>query len=519
MSLPDKIVEYFSPAEGLKRRRARAALAMVGTYTGASTGLRSMFGFNPISESPDDALKFDRQKLIDRSHSLSRNNSIVAGLINANCTKIVGSGLRMYSRIDSHKLGLSDDQAELLEDNIEREWRLWSESVECDLARTNHFSGLQEIALRQSFMAGEAFGILAHLQRGPMPYGLKVQMVESERVCNKDNGSNGKQHDGTYRYDGIVKDKYGAPQTYQVASDFPGLSKAGLTWTEVPAFGEKTGLKNVLHMFKQLRPGQTRGVPYLSPVIEPLYNLGKYSKAELDAAVTAALFTVFIESETGDADISISKTSAETGSSASDDDIKLGSGAVIGLAKGEHISTANPGRPNQNFDPYFMSMVRQIGIALEIPYEQLIKHYTSSYSAARAAALDAWQFYKTRRAWLIQQFCQPVFEAFMYEAVALGRIYAPGFFDDISIRKAYCSAEWVGPSQGHIDPVKEVKAAELRMLNGITTLSQETAEYNGGQAEANIRQIKKERQWKIEAGIIAPAVDVEKELEDNDEPA
>jgi hypothetical protein len=49
------------------------------------------------------------------------------------------------------------------------------------------------------------------------------------------------------------------------------------------------------------------------------------------------------------------------------------------------IDTANPGRPNAQFDPFVTAIVRQIGVALELPYEILIKHFTSTYSAARAA--------------------------------------------------------------------------------------------------------------------------------------
>ncbi|WP_311847849.1 hypothetical protein [Paenibacillus larvae] len=43
------------------------------------------------------------------------------------------------------------------------------------------------------------------------------------------------------------------------------------------------------------------------------------------------------------------------------------------------------------------------------------------------------------------------------------------------IRKAYTKAERHGPSQGQIDPLKEVKARE-RVENGFSTGERETAE-------------------------------------------
>lgn len=42
------------------------------------------------------------------------------------------------------------------------------------------------------------------------------------------------------------------------------------------------------------------------------------------------------------------------------------------------------------------SIIRQIGSSLGVPYELLVMHFTSSYSASRAALLEAWkQFRKT----------------------------------------------------------------------------------------------------------------------------
>jgi len=487
----------------MKNFRYRAALAMIGGYAGASQTARRMFGFNPTTADADKWLKYDRNVLINRSHALIRDNPIIGGTIDTNCMNIVGAGLFLQSRIDADILGLNGDQAESLENQIEREFKLFSESSECDLAAINNFYDQQELGLRMTFASGEIFPILTYLERRNFPYGLKIQLVESERVCNQNGEQDGKRGDN-YLYDGIEKNSNGEPIAYWICSDYPNSTEKGSPkWDRIPAFGSKTNLKNVLHVYKQLRPGQSRGVPYLSPIIEPLYNLGKYSKAELDAAVVAALFTVFLKTTLEGEEGSGIKTQDNLGGLNTDTDLKLGPGAILTLRPNEDVSTANPGRPNANFDPFFQAVLRQIGIGLGIPYEVMIKHYTSSYSAARAAMLEAWRFYKTRRQWFARKFCQPIFEAFMYEAVAKGRISAPGFFDDLILRQAYLGAEWVGPSQGHIDPVKEVTAAKIRMETGITTLAQETTEYSGGQMERNMRQIKKETALKADAGLVS----------------
>ena len=76
--------------------------------------------------------------------------------------------------------------------------------------------------------------------------------------------------------------------------------------------------------------------------------------------------------------------------------------------------------------------------------------------------------------------------------MAKGRIYAPGFFSDPIIRKAYSGAEWNGPAQGQIDPLKEVKAAAQRVSEGFSTRAKETAELTGGDFNKNHRQRVKE---------------------------
>ena len=60
-------------------------------------------------------------------------------------------------------------------------------------------------------------------------------------------------------------------------------------------------------------------------------------------------------------------------------------------------------------------------------------------------------------------FNQPIYEQWLSEAVAIGRIDAPGFFDDPAIRQAWCGCLWMGASMGHVDPLKEVNAAATRI--------------------------------------------------------
>jgi len=197
------------------------------------------------------------------------------------------------------------------------------------------------------------------------------------------------------------------------------------------------------------------------------------------------------------------------------DGFKLGSGAILDLATGEDVVVVDPKRPNTGYDQFFQSILREVGMALEIPYEILIKHFTASYSAARAAMLEAWRAFTTRRQWFAARFCQPIYEAFVEEGVLLGRIALPGFVGaDQLVRQAWLGAEWTGPGRGQIDELKEAQAADFRIKANLSTRALEVPNLTGRDWEDVAKQRQRENEFDKELGIQAPE---EKALEEGGE--
>jgi lambda family phage portal protein len=494
----DRVIEFFNPALGVERKRNRLILQMTGGgYKGASRKSRALSSWDYRDSSANAASVPDLPTLRARSRDLIRNNPLAAGAINTKVTNVVGSGLRLQSWIDHEYLGLTPEQADAWEKNAEREFRLWAMQKECDLARTVNFYDMQDLAFRSVLENGDVFALMTMWKPNvPVTYRLAIQLIEADRVSNPN-----RQADTDDLCGGVELNPYGAPVAYHISDKHPGgFSGWAMTWTRIPAFGERTGRRNVLHLFRQLRINQCRGIPDLAPVIQPLKQLGDYTDAEVMAAVVSSLFTVFIKSES---ELGGFQPAEEVGGKTSDKDFKLGPAAMLRLAPNESIETTNPGRPNEKFDPFVMAVLRQIGVGLELPFELLVKHFTASYSAARAALLEAWKFFQARRSWLAENFCQPIYEAWLTEAVATGRLSAPGFLKDPAIRAAYARALWIGPAKGQIDELKEVKAAELRVDMGISTLTEETAAYSGLSWEEIHAQRVKEHEMREAAGLNA----------------
>lgn len=515
MSRIDNFIANVAPKFAMNRAKARTEIARQQAIQevfnqgygdhGASRSKKSFAAWNPGVGDADSDIHQNLEQLRPRARDLYMGGAISNGAIKTLRTNIVGTGLKLKPSFDADFLKLSDEQASKLKQQIEREFALWSESKDCDASGMHNFVELQQLAFLSWMMSGDVFALLPLIKRPHTLYDLRVKLIEADRcstpsVTVNNLGSNKIQS-------GVEVDSDGMVCAYHFSDHHPGATNyvsGGLKWNRVVAVGAKSGRRNVLHLMEAERPEQRRGVPILAPVIESLKQLQRYTEAELMAAVISGMFTVFIESAEPEDNLLGVPFDNPTGEPLpnSEGDVALGNGAVQFLQPGEKANIANPGRPNANFDGFVTSILRQVGASLEIPIELLQKHFTASYSASRAALLEAWKMFKMRRSWLASDFCQPIYEDWFIEAVSKGRIDAPGLFDDPAIFKAYTKAEWHGPAQGQLDPVKEVNASILRIDNGLSTRQREAAELTGSEYESNVRQLADEEKTRSEYGVV-----------------
>ena len=490
----DKAIAAVAPEAGLKRAAARQKMQILnsgyGNY-GANLTKKSLAGWLFAGGSHREDIEDNISVLRQRSRDLYMGIPIANGAVKTMRTNVVGRGLHLKPAVDREILGITAAQAQKLEKQIEREWKLWAESPDCDIERIDNFFELQQLAFLNWLMSGDCLAVLPVKPRINQPYDLRVQLVEADRLSSPDYCDSWDNK----IVGGVEVDKDGEVIAYHISDQHPLSGEVtDYKWHRVEAYGAKTGRRNVLHIMCRERIGQRRGVPFLAPVIESLKQLGRYADAELVAAVVSGMFTVFIEKEDASSDEAIGSMIPEEEQidAADESSLELGPGAVMDLNPGEKVHDSNPGRPNSNFSMFVEAICQQIGASLEIPYELLVKRFNASYTASKGALEEAWKMFRMYRAWLAADFCQPIYEEWLAEAVAKKRIDAPGFFTDPLIRKAYCKAEWNGPAKGMLDPVKEVTAAEKRVANGFSTRSSETMEMTGGDFYTNADQLKNE---------------------------
>ena len=503
MNLLDRAIATISPEKALKREVAKKRLSMVnsgyGNY-GANGTKKSVIGWTHGGGSHREDIEDNIDPLRQRSRDLYYGGSNIAtGALKRLRTNTVGVGLHLKASLNEEILKIPPEQARELEETIEREFAHWADSTNCDMERLDNFYQLQQLTFLNALLSGDSFALMNTSRRTGSIYDLRIELIEADRVSTPD-----KERVNPLFCEGVEKNEAGEVVAYHISKFHPlsFVDRKPREWVRVAAYGEKTGRRNILHVMNRERIGQIRGVPFLSPVIETIKQLGRYTEAEVLAAVIDGLFTVFIEKESASDEVPFGEAVPEElqVDTEDEDSIELAPGAVIDLGEGEKANMVNPGRPNANFDPFVIAVTKQIGAALEIPYEILIMAFNSNYSASRAAILEFFKVIKMYRAWFVADFCQPIYEEWLSEAVAKGRIKAPGFFNDPIIKSAYCSAEWSGPSAGQLDPTKEVQAADLRVQGGYSTREREARELTGTDFYKNVKQRKREEELLKEVG-------------------
>lgn len=510
-SVKQVIFDKFFPKE--KQELQRKTYAKGYGDAGASWTKRALKGFTAQSSSPSEDIDFNNKTLRQRGRMLYMASPVASAGINTNRTKVVGSGLHMKCSVNRDILGLTEDAVNEWQAHTEAEWRMWAEQkMNCDALGMNNFYELQQLAIKSWLMSGDIFAVLKRTEKTlTNPYTLRIHLVEADRISTPSKYvSNGvfSQTEGTNTengnkiYDGVEVNSDGKVVAYHICNVYPNqyLGK-NPEWVRVEACGKLTGLPNILQVMEAERPDQYRGVTYLAPNIEMLLQLRRYTESELTAALVQSFLTAWITTSEDTTEFPFNEVgdgfeeTENEGISASQNEYEMGPGTINHLAPGESVTLGNPNIPTAGFPEFVKTICKMVGASWETPYDVLMKEFNSSYSAAKGALEEAWETFKMRRSWFINDFCQPIYETWLAEAVATGRIKAPGFFDNPLIRAAWCGARWDGPAQTHLDPVKEATANEMLVSHGWKTNEQVTREYYGGD-------------WKENAGIVRQEAEI-----------
>jgi lambda family phage portal protein len=404
-------------------------------YEGASRGKR-MSRWLTQSTSANTEVSAGLVTLRDRARDLRRNNPYAAKGVQVISSNVIGHGIETQFRGD----GVSN--------KFEQSWRAWSESTEIDFDGRNTIYGLQRLIMEAVVESGEVLVRKRFIAGSKIP--LKYQILESDFLDvsrtqqSPDNGNNIIQ--------GIEFDNQGRRVAYWLYEAHPGgydslLWSSSLKSNRIPA-------DEVLHIYRQDRPGQARGVTWFSPVIVRLKDFDDYEDAQLLRQKIAACFTAFVHDLNGD----VTDVDEECG----DLGDKIEPAMIEMLPPGKSITFANP--PGvQNYKEYTSGVLRGIAAGLGVTYESLTADLSNvNFSSGRMGWLEFHRNIQTWREHIVYaHFLDPIVQDFKNIMEVLG------------VSSEGITHVHVPPKREMIDPTKEVPATIKAIRAGLTTLSDE----------------------------------------------
>jgi lambda family phage portal protein len=383
-------------------------------------------------------------RLRGRSRDLAQNNDYVKRFLALLNTHVVGpKGIQLRC---SFKVQGEIDHS--VNDEIEEQFRRWGKKGACDVTGKLSWRDVQRLVLQGVARDGEAFVRFVYSER--YPYGLALQVIDPALLDEQLSESKGERLISM----GVELDEWGKPTAYYFKSGRDtGEVVAGRHYRRIPA-GE------ILHVFMQDMPQQTRGVPWIHTAMSRLKMLGGYEEAELVAARVASTKMGFFKQTGGAGYVGEDLKPDEDGNVIQ----KAEPGSFELLPEGVEFQPWEPEHPAGNFGPFVKACLRGISAGLGISYNSLANDVESvSYSSLRSSLLEERDHYVCLQNWLVENLCEAVYAKWL-----TGAVLSKKFTKITTVNMdRFDSPQWVARRWAWVDPLKDTKANILALEAGL----------------------------------------------------
>lgn len=441
MSWLDRLLIGIAPEWGLRRVRARAtAKLMARHYDAAQVGRRTS-GWHRSGADANVANGTALAALRELSRDLRRNNGWARAGVRVIVNNTVGWGI----------MPKPDDRSRARGSAAIKIWNAWATSTSADFDGRLNFYGLQRLAMETIVESGE---VLIVRQPAATSDGLaipmRLQVLEPDYLDTSRNGF--VAAGGGPIIDGIEFDLQGRRTAYWLFTSHPGgqqLTARGFESVRIPA-------DRVLHIYRVDRPGQVRGVPWLSSAISKLNDFDDFDDAELMQQKVAACFGAFVtDIDSNGGTLGVPGTDTEGHQLE-----QLEPGHIAYLKPGQTVQFAQP--PRAQDSSFSVRALRKVAVSIGVPYEELSGDYSQvNYSSARMARLAHWgNVHEWREHMLIPQFCGGVWK------------WAMDLTAQLEGWPSVPLANWAPPPMPILEPDKEGLAYQRLLRIGAMTWPQ-----------------------------------------------
>ncbi|MEZ6233418.1 MAG: phage portal protein [Phycisphaerales bacterium] len=406
-----------------------------------------------------------RRVLRNRARYETANNAYAKGIVLTLANDVVGTGPRLQL--------LTDDDA--ANERIEQAFMAWAKTV-----------GLPEM-LRTMRAAratdGEVFGVLVNNPSLPGQVKLDLRLIEADQVTTPDLSI---IDDGAV--DGIVFDAFGNPVEYHILKGHPGDARSGYLGVEY----DRVPAASVIHYYRTDRPGQSRGIPDITPSLPLFAQLRRYTLAVIAAAETAADFAGILYTD--------APANGEAESVEPMDTIELEARSLLTMPGGWKMAQVQAEQPSTTYAEFKREILSEIARCLNMPFNVAAGN-SSGYNYA-SGRLDHQTYFKSIRVeqeHLARVTLDRVLGAWLREAVLVSDLL-PLRQRTLIARGEALPHQWFWDGTEHVDPAKEATAQATRLASNTTTLASEYAR-QGRDWETELRQRAKEVALMTELGL------------------
>lgn len=326
---------------------------------------------------------------------------------------------------------------------------------------------------------GEGLGHLFFNEKLDNDIKLDLWPFESEELSTPDLTQEDKN-----AIDGVRYDRYGNPSEYHKLKHHPGNNDGFGGFNKYDVLSPEF----VVHLYRQDRPGQGRGVSELAPSLPLFAQLRRYTLAVLAAAETAADYNAVMYTDSNTLDPDVHADDAY-------DVIELERRMLTILPAQYKLAQIKAEQPTTTYPQFRDAILNEIARCLNMPFN-IAAGNSSDYNYA-SGRMDHQTYYKNVR--IEQHQIERVVLHVIFKAWArYARLYHLLPFNVSPYRQWVTGWYWDGTE--HVDPQKAANATNTRLKNKTTTYKEEFAKENKDY-EAEFEQMAKEKSLMQKLGI------------------
>lgn len=479
-------VEQPKPKKAYRRQGKRSGVGIINRALDIDEIANRLNTDQSPSSRSIDAQNFgDLWILRARSRHMRRKNPHMAKYVEMGLNNVVGpEGMGFQMKATNSGGGL--DRA--TNARVEAAWARWGKLGNCTANGKMSWVDCQELAIQTLIQDGEVliqfvFGEEAQNEFGFALHFIPVEFLDQTMTTRLPNGNRVIM--------GVEMDKYDRPVAYWIWPSPNESFYRQLETTErvrIPA-------NQILHMYYIESADQSRGRPWVEPVLEEMTQLGEYNKAEVIAARMAASKAMVITKPIPDGYGGEDDDEDEEGeSSPLVHDVEPGQ--IMELDPGYQVSSFLPEHPTTAYPEFVKGSLRTIASGLNVSHPSLGSDLEAvNYSAIRAGFLEERDNWRAIQRFFKEHFCQPIYEAWLFWALLSGALSIP----QNKIERVKLPT-WRPRGWAWVDPEKDVQARILSIGNRLGSRSEYVAE-SGRDFEEVLDELAMEEQMIKEAGL------------------